>query len=145
MYYLSYTEAEQWIEEYIQRETAVARKRVETAEPAVQQEQEDTMLAEITGLMKWQPKKTFNKMKVPVGDSLSDLASSEEWVDGEDQDDEKTEQGKLSEDDEPGWALSTFIKTVQLHMVRFRQAHIKLDELIRPGCENAADCIWETD
>jgi hypothetical protein len=40
-------------------------------------------------------------MMAALRDTLSDLASSDDGEDGEDEDDE-TEQGKLSEDDEPG-------------------------------------------
>jgi hypothetical protein len=46
-------------------------------------------------------------MLVAFGDSLSDLASSVDGEDGEDEHDEETEQGKLSEDDEPGWVMGT--------------------------------------
>jgi len=41
-------------------------------------------------------------MMVAIGDSLSDIASSGDGEDGEDENDEETEQGNLSEDDEPG-------------------------------------------
>jgi len=54
----------------------------------------------------------------PIGDSLSDLASSEDEEDGEDEDDdeEDTELGKLSKDDEPGWVMGTITKTVKKRM-----------------------------
>jgi len=78
-------------------------------------------------------------MMVAIGDSLSDLASSDEGEDGEDEDDEETEQGKLSEDEEPGWVMGTITKTVQQRIGRFRQKQMKLDELTQPGWEDAAD------
>jgi hypothetical protein len=46
MHILSNQETEKWIEYYIQRETAGARKRVEDAEAAIMQEQEDTEAAD---------------------------------------------------------------------------------------------------
>jgi len=46
-----------------------------------------------------------------IRDSLSDVASSDVEEDGEDNED--TEQGKLSEDDEPGWVMGTISKMVQ--------------------------------
>jgi hypothetical protein len=49
-----------------------------------------------------------------IGDSLSDLASSDNQEDREN--DEDTEHGTLSEDDEPDWAMGTISKTVQQHM-----------------------------
>jgi len=64
------------------------------------------------------PETTFQEMLNAIGDSLSDLASSEDEEDGDDEDDdeEDTELGKLSEDDEPGCVIGTMSKTGQLHM-----------------------------
>jgi len=84
-------------------------------------------------------------MLVAIGDSLSDLASSDDGEDGEDEDDAETEQGKLSEDDEPGWVMGTITQTVQLRMERFRQMQKKLDELTQPGWEDAANDFRERD
>jgi len=70
---------------------------------------------------------------VAVGDRLSDLRSYNTWEDGEDGHDEGKEQGKLCEDDEPGWVIGTISKLVQQRMERFRQNQMKLDELTRPG------------
>jgi len=49
-HFLSNEEKEKWIEDYVESETAGARKRVEDAEAAVQQEQDDMTHAEIAGL-----------------------------------------------------------------------------------------------
>ena len=89
------------MEVYVERETAVARMRVEDAEAAVQQEQEDMKHAESGGLMNRQAEMTLHKITVAIGDRRSDLASSDEGKDGDHENDEETEQGKLSEDDEP--------------------------------------------
>jgi len=58
-----------------------------------------------------------------VGDSLSDLASSEDEEDGEDKDDDEddTELGQLSKHDEPGWVMGTISKTVQHRMESSQQ------------------------
>jgi len=129
----------------VERETAGARKRVEDAEAAVQQEQDDMTHAEIAGLTCREPGKTFEEMLVAIGDSLSDLASSNDGEDGEDEDDEETEQGNLSEDDEPGWVMGTITQTVQQHMERFQQKQMKLDVLTQSGWEDAADYLRERD
>jgi hypothetical protein len=71
-------------------------------------------------------------MLVAFGDSLSDLGSSDDGEDEEDEDDEETEQGKLSDDDEPGWVMDTITKMVQQRMVMFWQKNMKLDELTQP-------------
>jgi len=129
----------------VERETAGARKRVDDAEAAVQQEQDDMMQAEIAGLTSREPEKMFAEMLVAIGDSLSDLASSDDGEDWEEEDDEETEQGNLSEDDEPGWVMGKIIKTVQQRMERFCQKQMKLDELTQPGWEDAADYFRERD
>jgi hypothetical protein len=137
-HFLSNEEKEKWIEDYVERETAGARKQVEDAEAAVQQEQDDMVHTEIAGLTSREPEKTFEEMMAAIGDSLSDLASSDDGEDGEDED-EETEQGKLSEDDEPGWVMGTITKTVQQRMESFRQKYMKLDELTQPEWEDTAD------
>jgi len=145
MHFLSNEEKENWIEDYVDRETARARKRVEDAEAAVQQQQDDMTHAEIVGLMSRESEKTFEEMLVAIGDSLSDLASSDDVEDGEDEDEEKTEQGNLSEDDEPGCVMGTITKTVLQRLERFRQTEMKLDELSQPGWEDAANYFSEED
>jgi hypothetical protein len=91
MHLLSNEEKEKWIEDYVERETAWARKRVEAAESAVRQEQDDMTQAEIARLTYRESEETFEEMLVAIGDSLSDLASSEDGEDGEEEDDEETE------------------------------------------------------
>ena len=81
MHFLSNEEREKWIEDYVERETAGARKRVEDAEAAVQQEQDDMVHTEIAGLTSREPEKMFEEMLVAIGDSLSDLASSDHGED----------------------------------------------------------------
>jgi len=79
----------------------------------VQHEQGDLKHAEITGLTTREPELICEEMIVAIGVSLSDLASSGSGENGEDEDGEETEQGKLSEDDEPGWVMGTITKTIQ--------------------------------
>ena len=47
------------VEDYVERETAGARKRVEDAEAAVQQEQDNMVHAKITVLTSREPEKSF--------------------------------------------------------------------------------------
>jgi len=145
MHFSSNEENEKWIKDFVERQTAGARKRVEDAEAAVQQEQDDMTHAELAGLTSRKPEKTFEEMLVAIGDSLSNLASSDDGEDGEDADDEETEQGKLSEDDEPGWVMGTITKMVQQRMQRFRQKQMKFDELTQPGWKDVADYFRERD
>jgi len=144
-HFLSNEEKEKWIEDFVERETAGTTKKVEDAEAAVQQEQDDMTHAELAGLTSRKPEKTFEEMLVAIRDSLSDLASSDDGEDGEDEDDEETQQRKLSEDDEPGWVMASITKTVRQSMERFRQKQMKFNELTQPGWEDAADYLHERD
>jgi hypothetical protein len=144
-HFLSNEEKGKWIEDYVDRETAGARKRVEDAEATVQQEQDDMRHAETAGLRSREPEKTFEDMLVAIGDNLSDLVSSEDGEDREDEDDKETEQGNLSEHDEPGWVMGRIIKMVPQRIERFRQKQMKLDKLTQPGWDDAADNFRERD
>jgi len=64
--------------------TAGARKQLENAEAASRQEQDDMETAENTGLTTSEPKLMFEERMVTVRDTLSELASSDDWEDGED-------------------------------------------------------------
>jgi hypothetical protein len=143
--FLSNEEKDKCSENYVERQTGGARKLVEDAEAAVQQEPDDMTQAEMVRLTSREPEKTFEEMLVAIGASLSDHASSDNGEDGEKQDDEKTEQGNLSEDDEPGWVMGTINTMVPQHMERFQQNQMKLDELTQPGWEDAADYFCERD
>jgi len=70
---------------------------------------------------------------VAIGNSLSDLASSNDGEDGEDEDDEEAEEGQLSKDDASGWVIGTIIKLLQKRMDRCWQKGIQIDELTQPG------------
>jgi len=138
-------EKEKWFEDYVERETTGAKRRVEEAEGAVQQQQDDIMHADIATLTSWEPEETFEEMLVAIGDSLSDLASYDDGEDVEDEDDEETDHGKMTEEDEPGWVMGTITKTVPQQMERFRQQQLNLNELTKPAWENAADYLRERD
>jgi len=102
-HFLSNGENQQWIEDHLESKTAVARKRLEHAETAIKQKQDDMSNVEKAGLTTREPEKTFEWMLNTIRDSLSDLASSDDEKDAQDEEeDDDTEQDKLSEDDEPG-------------------------------------------
>jgi len=125
----------------------VARKRVEDAETAIKQGQDDMRNAEKAGLTTTKPETTFEEMLNAIGDSLSDLARSDDEDDGEDEDDKEEDPagGKLREDDEPGWVMGTISKTVQYRMECFRRKQMKLDKLTQCGWGDAADYFRERD
>jgi hypothetical protein len=147
MHFLSNKERETWIEDYVQRETAVARKRVQDAEKALMQEQEHIENVEKGRSATSKPERTFEEMLNAIGDSLSDRVSSEDEEDGEDEDDdeEDTRHGKLSEDEEPGWVMGTISKPEQHRTESFRQKQLRLGELTQPGWGDAAHYLRERD
>jgi len=145
MDFISNEETEKLFEDYVESETTGARKLVEDVAAAVQQEQKDMKHTEMAGLTNIEPGKTFKEMMVAIGGSLSDHASSDDGADGEYEDDEETEQGKLSKDDEPGWVMGTITKTVQQRMERFRQMQMMLDDLTQLASEDGADFFHERD
>jgi len=113
MQFLSNQEKEKWIEDYVERENACAKMRVEDAEATIRQELEYTDTAKRVGLTTTEPETILHEMMVVIGDSVSDIASSDDGEDGQDEDDEDTEQGQRSEDDERSWLMGTITTTGQ--------------------------------
>ena len=143
-HYLGNEEKDKRIEDFVERETAVARQRVQDTETAIMQ---DTRTAEKGCATTGKPETTFDEMWNAIGDSLSDVASSNDEQDGEDEDDdeEDTELGKLSDDDKPGMVMGTITRIVQHRKESFRQKQMRLDELTQPGWGDAANYFCERD
>jgi len=141
------TKNREWIEDYVDRESTVARKQVQDIETAIMPEQEHMRNIEKAQSTTTKPETTFQEMLNGMGDSPSDLANSEDEEDAEaeDDDEEVTELGKLSEDDEPGWVMGTICKTVQRRKESFRQKQMRLDELTQLRSGDAADHFPERD
>jgi len=144
---VKHNEPEGWIKDYVDKETAVATKRVQDAETAIIQEQEHMRKVEKAGSTITKHETTFEEILNAIGDSLSDLASSADEEAGEDEDDDEddSEHSKLSEDDEPGWVMGTISKTVQHRMESFGQKQLKFDELTQPWLGDTADYFCERD
>jgi len=147
MHLSSNEQKEEWVEDYVDRVTAVARKWVEDAETALKQQQEDMRNAEKAGLTTTKHETTFEEIWNPIEDDLSDLASTNAGVDGQDEVDveENAEWGKLSEHDESGWVMGTISSMIQCRMDCFRQKQMKFNQLRWPGWGDAADCFHERD
>jgi hypothetical protein len=98
------------------------------------QEQEHMVNVEKGRSTTTRPEITFEEILNAIGDSLSDIASSEDAVVGEDEEDdvEDTGHGKLSNNDEPGWVMGTISKTVLHRMECVRQYQLRLGELTQP-------------
>jgi hypothetical protein len=69
------------------------------------------------------------EMMVAIRGRLSHIASLNDGEDGDDEDDADTEQDKISENDKPGWVMGTVGKRVKLHMERFREMQMEVDQL----------------
>ena len=127
IHFLRNQEKEKWIEDYVERQTAVARKWVEDPDTVIEQKQKDMRMAENMGLTTREPEEPCAGMMIAIGYSLSEPESSDNEEDGEDDDDKDTVLGKLSKDDEPGWVVGTLSKMVQQRMKRYWQKQMKLD------------------
>ena len=147
IHFINNEETEKSLGDYMDRETAVARKRVQDAVTTIMQEQGHMRNVEQAQSTTTKPETTFEEMGNVMGESLSDLVSSEDGEEAEDEDDDEkdSELGQLCEDDEPGWVMCTISKTVQHRMESFGQKQIWLDELTEPGWGDAADYIHERD
>jgi len=90
---------------------------------------------------------SFHEQLNPIRDSLSNLASSENKGNGEDEkdDEEDTEHGQLSEVDEPSWVIGQIFSIVQLGMENVHQKQMRLGELKQLGWWDTADTFWERD
>jgi hypothetical protein len=129
------------------RETAQAIQRVQEAETAIMHKQEYMEHVEKGQSTTSHLEIISDMMLNTIKDSLSDLAHSEDAGDGEDEDDdeEDTGLGGVSEDDKPGWVMGTSSKTVQYCMGCFRQMQMKLDQLMQSGWRDAANKFQKRD
>jgi len=129
------------IKDYVERDTAVARKRIPDSETAIMQELKDMTTTENTGATTRKPKTIFEKMLYGIGDSLSALAYSDDEQDGEveEVDGEDTELSKVSNDDERHLVMGTISKTVQHRIESCRQKQMILDELTQAGWGGTAN------
>jgi hypothetical protein len=100
------------MQQYIERDTAGATQRVEDAEAAIRKEQDNTEAAQNAGLTTRELENQFHKMIATIGDSRSDVSCSNNGNDADDVENEETEQGQLSEDDDPGWVMDTITETL---------------------------------
>jgi hypothetical protein len=144
---LSNEEQEKWIEEYVEREAAVATRRVQDAQTAKMQEQEHMGNVDKAQSTTSKAEITFEEMLNAIGDSMSDLAMSKNEEDGEDEDDdeEDTEHGTLSDNEEPGWLMGTISKMVPERMECIRQNQLRLDEKTQQLWGDAGDFVRERD
>lgn len=101
MYFSSSEETVKWMEDCVERETAVARTRVQDSEVAIMHQLGDRTTADNVGATTRKPYTAFEEMLNAIEDGLSNLSSSDNEQDGEDKEDndEDTEHGKLSDDD----------------------------------------------
>jgi len=95
----------------VEREPVVARMRVQDAETTMMQEQKDMTTAESAEGTTRKPKITYEEMLNAIGDSLSDLPTSYDEQNREDEQDgeEDTELRQLS-NDELGWVMGPISK-----------------------------------
>jgi hypothetical protein len=119
----------------VDRKTAVARKLVQDPETAMIHEQHHMGNVEKGCLTTTQPEISFEEMLNAIRDCLSNLECSEdvEYRKQQDDDEDDTGHGKLSEDDEPGWVMGTILKKQQHRIKSLGQKQMKIDEMTHLG------------
>jgi hypothetical protein len=147
MHCLSNDEHEKWIEDYVEKETTAARKKVQVTETVIMQELEDMATSDNAGATTRKPETMFDGMLNAIPASPSHLASSNDEQNGEGEEDneEDTELGKLSDDDNPGWVKGTISDTLQHCIESCSQTRIRLRELTQPGWGDAANYNHQRD
>jgi len=97
--------------------------QVDDMETAIKREEEDLGNTEKAGLTTTKSETTYEEIMNAIGDSVSDLASFNNWESGEDKDgdEEDPQLGKVSEDDEPGLVMCTISRMVQHRLQHFHQ------------------------
>jgi hypothetical protein len=68
-YWVSNDEKVKWIDDYVERETAVARKLGQDAETAIMQELRDMTTTDNAGATIREPKTTFEELINAIGDN----------------------------------------------------------------------------
>jgi hypothetical protein len=114
-------EKEKWIGDYVGKETGGARKRGGDSDVVVQQEEEDMKNGENAGLINRELVKTLQEIMVAIGDNVSNPGTYNVGHNGEVKEDEQTEQGMLTKDDEPSWVIGRITNTVWQRMERSQQ------------------------
>lgn len=132
---------EEWIVDYVNRETAVASKQVWDADTAIMQEQDDRRNVQKARSTTTKPETRLEEMLNGIGNGLSNVvfSTTEEYGEQKKDDEEDTALGKLSGDDQPGRVMGTISKTVQHCMESLRRNGISLDELTQNRRPDAAD------
>ena len=91
--------------------------------------------------------KPFQEILNAIRDSLSDLETSNNEVDGDDKDyyEQDSDLGNLNEDEEPGWVMGTISKMLQQCLNIFQQKQIRPDKLMKLGWGDIAEHFRERD
>jgi hypothetical protein len=99
-------------EDYVDRETAAARRRVDVAETVIEQEKNNMRITAQAGLTTRKSKTVFKEIFNSIGDSLRDLACSTNGEDGEGghNNEENTELGTMTKDEQPRWVVGAISK-----------------------------------
>jgi len=144
-HFLNKKQKEKSIKDDVEKVASVAKKCDEDAETVIEQVEEEMRGAGNAGLTVRNPENMSEEMKIVIGDSLTDLGSCDNEEDGDDDDNQVTELGRLGKYDEPGWVAGTMCKMVHQRMERYRQKQMNLHELTQPGWQHMAHYFDVTD
>jgi hypothetical protein len=133
-----------WIDDYVERETEVARRRVEAADAAVKEDMERQYATSAQMPPAANPKKTFEELLALVGDDIDNVVPSDDDDDEEEDEeldsdeDEDIHDGSLDED---GFVPGQINKTTMAEITAARARTSRMFELTKEGYAEA-EAFW---
>ena len=110
----------------MESEIAAARQRVAEVKAAVEREKDSVLRRVATDTTKI----TFEEMLEAIGDSINNIATSDEEDDKDKEEDgEDNVNSELSDDNKPNWIVGTINKLVQKLLDTFWTKQMKLKKL----------------
>jgi hypothetical protein len=136
---MSEDQREKWIENYVERETQVARQRVEAADAAVNEDMEREY---VPGAMPSAStkKRTFEELLALVGDDLDNVVPSDDDDDDDEEEPDEDEDEKEWADDDD-FVPGQMDKTTMAEIAAARARTSRMFELTKEGYAEA-EAFW---
>jgi hypothetical protein len=132
-----------WIDDYVEKETRVARQRVEAADAAVKADMEKVYDPKTVD----EPKKTFQELLALVGDDIDNVVPSDDdddWDDSEEDSDEEAEEdddARSASGDIHDFVPGQMDKTTMAEIAAARARIGRMFELTKEGYAEA-EAFW---
>jgi hypothetical protein len=135
---MSEDQREKWIENYVERETQVARQRVEAADAAVNEDMENEYGAPPAVRTK---KRTFEELLALVGDDLDNVVPSDDDDDDDDEEEPDEDEDEKEWADDDDFVPGQMDKTTMAEIAAARARTSRIFELTKEGYAEA-EAFW---